>query len=350
MIVVEREPYDSRWDDVDPFFAAETPVTPSQQSATFDAPIPRRRTDVADTAPFGGGRPPRAGESLMEAEIQIPDFPVSSADLTAEWRSELDGDAAAFYRKMLGGDQGRKPVSIAMTVEIARILFEKENKGLGEQVLSNLMELYPNPVDGTRSFGYWLDEYGSRDSATVVLTALGKNVDEGATRALVSHDLGRITGETHHYANVVERWPDPKYGETAQVIIALTDFFASTGVNTSQLKGFQRISMPSDLRVVVTMAGGNLSPRMNEPIIANSVWSSGAYEKRSPRVYEFQVRRAWPGEYKLNGSLTRNDEPVTVRIEWFHHWGTERQTKKSRTILIEKANSDLGSMNFEWGK
>ena len=286
----------------------------------------------------------------MAAEIQIPELPVSSTGLTAEWRAGLSGDAAAFYRKMLSGDEGRKPMSIAMAVEIAGILFEKGKKELGEQVLSNLMELYPNPVEGTRSFGSWLDECGSRDSAAMVLTALRKHVGEGATRALVSHDLGRITGDTQHYADVVEAWLDPKHGETAPAMVALTDFFASTGANTSQLSGFKRNPMPSDLRVVVTMAGGNLSPRMNEPIIASSVWSTGAYEESNTRVYEFQVRRAWPGEYKLNGSLNKNDDPVTVRVEWFHHWGTERQTKKSRTILIEKVDSDLGSLNFEWGE
>jgi hypothetical protein len=351
MIVVEREPYDSRWDNVDPFSAPQDPVTPGQQSPTFDVAIPRRRAGAADIGPFGGGsRPPRAGESRMEGEIQIPELPVSSTELTAEWRVGLDGDAEAFYQKMLSGDQGRKPMSIAMAVEIARILFEKGRKELGERVISNLMELYPNPVEGTRSFGYWLDEYGSRDDAAMVLTALGKNLNEGATRALVSHDLGRITGGTQHYADVVEGWPDPKHGETAPAMVALTDFFASTDVNASQLSGFKPNPMPSDLRVVVTMAGGNLSPRMNEPIIASSVWSKGAYEESNARVYEFQVRRAWPGKYKLMGSLTKDDDPVTVRVEWFHHWGTAKQTKESRTILVEAVNSDLGSLNFQWGK
>jgi hypothetical protein len=133
-------------------------------------------------------------------------------------------------------------------------------------------------------------------------------------------------------------------------MIALNDFFANAEADVSLLSEFKPDSMRSDLRVVLTMAGGNLSPRMREPEIVNSVWNSGAYEEHSSRVYGFQVRRAWPGDYNLMGSLTENNEPVTVRIEWFQHWGTAQQSRKTRTILIQQAHADLGSIKFAWGQ
>ena len=113
-------------------------------------------------------------------EIRIPELPASSTGLANEWRDGLNDDTAAFYQKILHGEHGRQPFSFAIVVEIAGILFAKEEKELGEQVLSNLLELYSNPIEGTRAFAYWLDEYGSKEKARQLLMELGQNLDDEA--------------------------------------------------------------------------------------------------------------------------------------------------------------------------
>ena len=347
MIVVENQP-SNPYGDMDPF-ADAGPSVPSEQPPTFNEALPRRRSYDRGNGTLGGGYgSSRTTENRMEGKIRIAELPVSANGLTAEWRAGLDKEAVEFYQKMLLSEQGSQAVSFAMVVKIAGILFEKGHDKLGEQVLSNLLELYSNPVEGARSFAYWLDEYGFRERAGQVLTELGENVDDAGSRALVSHDLGRITGVPAHFAHVVSIWPETRNGENAPVMVALTDFFASNGANVSQLPAYKADAMNSDIRAVVTTAGGDLNPHMREPAIVNTVWDSGAYQKRSSRVYEFQVRRAWPGEYKLTSAAMNNAEPVTARVEWFQHWGTAKQTKKTRTMLIERVNSELGSVKFEW--
>ncbi len=174
---------------------------------------------------------------------------------------------------------------------------------------------------------------------------LGQNLDDEATRALVSHDLGRITGDTAYFVDVIKRSPEL---DPAPAVVALTDYFAKAGAEVSSLSGCKRESMSSDLRVVLTMAGGDLVPHMREPEMAKTVWNSGAYTMKSSRIYEFQVRRAWTGDYQLIGDGSNSEQPVTVRVEWFHHWGTENEKKKSRTMLVQQADAELGSMSFEW--
>ncbi len=345
MIVVEREP-DDPYSDVDPFSDSGALAARPPQPPTFDAPVPRKQADPGNKDPFAGAsRPSQKEGSPTVGEIRTPELPVSSTELADEWRDGLNDNTAAFYQKILHGEHGRQPFSFAIVVEIAGIFFEKGEKELGEQVLSNLLELYSNPIEGTRAFAYWLDEYGSKEKARQLLMELGQNLDDEATRALVSYDLGRITGDTAYFVDVIKRSPELN---PAPAVVALTDYFAKAGAEVSSLSGCKPESMRSDLRVVLTMAGGDLAPRMREPEMAKTVWNSGAYSMKNSRVYEFQVRRAWTGDYRLIGDGSNSEQPVTVRVEWFHHWGTENEKKKSRTMLVQQADANLGSMSFKW--
>ena len=247
MIVVEREP-DDPYSDVDPFSDTGTLAARPEQPPTFDAPVPRRHADTGNKDPLAGAsRPSQTEGSPTVGEIRILELPVSSTGLTDEWRDGLNDKTVAFYQKILHEEHGRQPFSFAIVVEIAGIFFAKGEEKAGEQVLFNLLELYSNPVEGTRAFAYWLDEYGAKERARQVLVELGRNLDDDATRALVSHDLGRIAGDTAHFAGVVKTCPD---GDPAPAIVALTDFYASAEAGVSSLSGCKPDPMRSDLRVV----------------------------------------------------------------------------------------------------
>ena len=137
----------------------------------------------------------------------------------------------------------------------------------------------------------------------------------------------------------------------------LTDFFALEGRASGLAGTFPPQAMPSDLRIVVSCAGGGAALEVATPGRPQfrggdgfGVADEGAWQLYHPRVVEYQIRRALPGTYQP--SLVRRSEsggPVTVRIDAWLRWGKENEERRSVTILLDRNEFELPALVFGWG-
>ena len=312
-------------------------------------PTPR----TPGTDPFGGGQRGTEEAAFIDG-FAAPAATDADADFLAALRAAPD--PAAFYREALDGPFGADPVAPATVVEAARFLYSKGNADLAWKVLTTLCELEPNPVEATRALAFWLAEFGQRDRAFNLLGALLAAVPDKATKALVEQDRARLAGERDLFVPAVTA--DLESGETKSLApVLLTDLFTLGGRAPKAAADFRAQAMPSDLRLVVSCAGGRAILEIaapGRPLFqvedAFGTDDEAVWRFDHPRLLEYQVRRALPGTYAP--SLVRESEtggPVTVRLDVYLRWGTKDEERRSVTLLMDQSRMDLPKIDFGWG-
>lgn len=360
MVVVESPPPLSYDGFADPFATAPgDPFLDPGPSAAGGAPV----FEPAGQSRPHAARPPSpassGGERRGTTEAAFVDgfAPPAATGIDAEFLDALRAapDPSAFYRESLDGPFGDDPVAPATIVEAARFLFDKGAPDLANEALTTLCELEPNPVEAARALAFWLAELGQRERAAAILSDLLAHVPDKATKALVAHDLARLAGARDLLAGAVADDLESGEGESLAPLF-LTDLFALGGRAPGAASSFSAQAMPSDLRVVVSCAGGGASLEVrppdppslrDEPI---KVAETGAWRLDHPRVLEYQVRRALPGVYAP--SLVRWSEgggPVTVRLDVYVRWGRKGEERRSATLLMDGSRLDLPKIDFGWG-
>lgn len=360
MVVVESPPPLSYDGFADPFAAAPgDPFMDSGASAAGGAPV----FEPAGQSRPRAARPPSpassggAGRGTTAAAFVDGFAPPAATGADAEFLDALRAapDPAAFYRTALDGPFGSDPVAPATIVGAARFLFEKGAPDLARQALATLCELEPNPVEATRALAFWLTELGQRERAVAILGDLIATVPDKATKALVAHDLARLAGNPDLLAGAVADDLASGEGESLAPVL-LTDLFALGGRLPGSAASFPAQAMPSDLRVVVSCAGGGADLEVHPPEPPSlrgepiRVEETGAWRLDHPRILEYQVRRALPGVYAP--SLARWSEsggPVTVRLDVYLRWGNKGEERRSATLLMDGTRLDLPKIDFGWG-
>lgn len=361
MIVVESLPwagYLSFDGFADPFadsFMEERPAA-SAGAPVFEAPGQARPSlPVGANLPRPANARRETGESsFLEAPAPPPAANGSDVAFLADLRAAAD--PAAHYRQALAGPFGKDPVAATTVLESARFLYFKSEPALAWRVLTTLGELEANPIEATRALAFWLIEFGEREKATELLESLLDAVPDQSTRSLVGHDLARINGKREQFLQAAN---DDLGSEdrSGLVPVLLTDFFALEGRASGLAGTFPPQAMPSDLRLVVSCAGGGASLEVATPGRPQfrggdgfGVADEGAWQLYHPRVVEYQIRRALPGTYQP--SLERRSEsggPVTVRIDAWLRWGKENEERRSVTILLDRNQLELPALVFGWG-
>lgn len=272
-------------------------------------------------------------------------------------------DPADFYLESLAGDFGKKAISHSTVVEIARHFQARNDHAFAYRVLTNLCELEPNPIEATRALAIWLCELGENDRAMTILHSLLASMDDNATKALVHHDLARLGGVSSHYAEAFAA--DAETTGPVLSPILLTDHFAiSPNLHDAlptlrdALPLIETNSMPSDLRIVVTTAGGDATVMVATPH-RHSLEGSGvifndtdpAWHHHHPRVSEYQIRRCLPGIH-LPSLIpgTNHETAMTARIDLYLHWGSKNEERRSFTIILERDPIALPAVMIDWIK
>ncbi len=363
MIVVESPPpIRSEWSGdpfsaaaVDPFFD-ERDAAAGGGAPVFEEPGRAKPPSAKKPGPdpFGGDNQGTDESSFIDG-FAAPAATGADADFLAALRAAPD--PAAYYREALAGPFGAGPVAPATVVEAARHLFSKGEPELAGRVLTTLCELEPNPVEATRALAFWLAEFGERDRAVRILGALLAFVPDKATKALVAHDLARLDGERDRFGAAVTA--DLESGETKSLApILLADLFTLGARAPEAASVFPSQAMPSDLRMVVSCAGGSASLEVAAP--GRPLFRGGdgfgaddeaAWSFDHPRLLEYQIRRALPGTYVP--SLVRWSEsggPVTVRLDVWLRWGTEKEERRSVTMLLDENRLGLPKIEFGWAE
>lgn len=294
--------------------------------------------------------------SVIEESSGMP--VASGADREFLNALKTHSDPAAFYRESLSGDFGKNAVSMGTVIEAARLLYERNDRDLAYGVLTNLCELEPNPVEATRSLAIWLCEFGEMDRAKQILRSLLSSAEDAATRALVQHDLARLTGESARFAEAVTTELKLEANSNSPVLlpILLTDLFEIEPDTRAPLNLIKAKVMPSDLRIVVTTAGGEASLSVATPhrlaldrdeVIFED--PDPAWHHRHPRVYEYQIRRCLPGDHIP--SLTpgnSHETAMTARVDLYLRRGGKDAKRRSFTFLLERDPISLPAVDFEW--
>lgn len=256
-----------------------------------------------------------------------------------------------FYTGLLQGEFGKDSVSMATFIEMARFFFDRKQPDLAVQVLSNLCELSTNPIEATRSYAYWLAELGESRRGVEILEALVKVVPDEAVRALVYYDLGQISGKAKFFGKSVEA--ELSTGRAGSLVsVALTDYFGKGGKANGELEVFKEEAMPSDMRIVITSIGGRVKGKVVEPTGYSKKLDYGSRSESGLRVYEYQVRRALPGSYRVTVERAEDGdiEPFTIRATAYIRWASGKEEKKVQTLVMEGQKLELDDVVFDWGK
>lgn len=267
-------------------------------------------------------------------------------------------DPLKAYEALLSGQFLKSPPSASTWVEVARVLFEKGKPDLGERALSNLLETTENGVEAARAMAYWLAEFGEKDRAARLLDRLARRLRDPATGALAAYDAGSITDDTKFFRQAVEASVKAERPD-ALPTVALTDYFGRGGLATDGLRRFTAKAMPSDVRVVVSHAGGAVGLEVKEPGVARDVDERspsphGGRIDTSPRVIEYQMKNGLPGTYEFTCRRLDRDAgwavPISLRVTIYTRWAKEGQTSKTRTYIMEGPEIKLDGVEFSWGK
>ncbi len=363
MIVVETTP---RY-DLD-YFADPFAAPASGGSRVFEKPgdyVPPRPPAKS----FKPKVPSRNQPSFhLQAGPSIETASSSQADPAILTELQNSADPAATYDKLLRETFHEQTPAPATWVEMARLFMAKGHSALAERILSNFLEVEPNPVEATRAFAFWLAEVGATSRAVSLLEELDRFVADTSTRALIQYDLAALKSQANAFAKAVEREIDS--GDPgALATIALTDFFGNGGRPGGNLRQFPINAMSSDLRVVITACGGDVDVKVLEPgykdntlVFSQGISPNGGRLDLSPRVQEYQIRHGIPGAYQF--SLCRSEAqiefagvkvdslkslpPLTLRVTYYTHWGTKSQTQQTRTYLLTNALPTVERLEYRW--
>ncbi|MCF6313381.1 MAG: hypothetical protein L3J39_13110 [Verrucomicrobiales bacterium] len=254
------------------------------------------------------------------------------------------------YFEWLRGGNNIDSISMAMVVELARWLFEEKQTDLALRVLSNLCELQSNSFEGTRTYAYWLAELGDSARAIEVLERLAEVTSDEKSRALLYFDLGQLSGKVIFFEKSVQSEIEAE-GKPSLATISLMDYFSRDGKAVGDLSLFKANAMPSDVRIVVTSIGGDVDMEVKKPSQYRSFADNGGRLRRGDRVDEYMMRRALPGVYKVSLRRWESERaPITVRVDFYIRWASGKEQKRSRTLLMEGRELDLGELVFEWGE
>ncbi len=247
--------------------------------------------------------------------------------------------------------------SAATMVEVARVLFEKGERELGERALSNWLEWLPNSFEAVRAFSLWMAELGEEKRATTLLVGLAESVGDPASRAVVRHDLARLSGDAADFRAVIERLLETEEPGAFGSIV-LTDYFAAGGRAEEALRSLPPNPLASDVRIVVTSSGDDVAIAVREPGAESPDWlglsAHGGRPTNASRVHEYQMKNGLPGEYQLVCRRIRAGRrmraPVTLRVTWYSRWAGEGQAVRTATYLMEGDEMKLGGLDFSWAK
>jgi hypothetical protein len=352
MIVVESEPINtSGWGDpfADPFIEATTAGGGTASPAVFEV-TGTSKAKPQTGRPFLGKAEPFLSNSVVESQglkatASVNDPVSRGLDKNVIDAFSDDRPASKIYEELLSESMSQD-LSLATAIEVSRILFKKKESELGTQCLSNILELQDNPVEASRSYVYWLYEFGQQNQARDFLADIIAQSPDDATTALLKHDSGRLQGQPESFRDCATH--SLKKNKSHNLgFISLVDWFASA--KDATFEDLRNDPLQSDLRLVVVTSGSRLNIELKEPAKATKVGDSGTVRSRSDRTSEFLIRRAWPGRYLVQGNRWENNiVPMTAHVVFYTNWGRENQTEKRKTILIDSRRFSLGEIRFSW--
>lgn len=301
-----------------------------------------------------------------------PDIQLSEWKADVIYLKELDKTAAAkYYEKylLLKKDYTNQP---SFYVDVARYLFQKNNKQLALQVLSNVTEMKLENPELLRVVANELIEFGETTLAVEVFKEV-LNIREEEPQAY--RDLALAYNETGKYQQAVDllykvvlgNWDGRLDGIKS---IVLNEMNAIISVHRGQVnisaidKKFIQ-SMPVDVRIVIGWSSNDsdidlwvTDPAKEKCSYENTTTSAGG--KISSDVTqgygpeEFILKKAARGNYIVEVNLYGDSRqtlggPITIKAELFTNFGKPTQKRKiiNCRVTSNKEVIKIGALQFD---
>jgi len=303
--------------------------------------------------------------------------PISEIEIT-QWKSD------AVYLKELekvpADKQYQKYLSIkkdyisqpAFFVDVARFFFEKKNKALAVQILSNIVEMKLENPELLRIVANQLMEFGEPDLAVEVFK---KVLDIREEEPQSYRDLGLAYNEVGKYQEAIDllykvilgTW-DSRFGSVKAIALNEMNSIISAhtgGINISKIDKRFIAPMPMDVRIVIGWSSNDsdvdlwvTDPAKEKCFYENNTTSGGG--KISGDVTqgygpeEYCVRKAKNGIYYIDVNLYGDSRqtsggPITMKAELFTNFGTPNQQRKviNCRVTSSKEVVRIGSLDFK---
>jgi tetratricopeptide (TPR) repeat protein len=301
-----------------------------------------------------------------------PGIQVSEWKADAVYLKELDKTMAAnYYEKYLSlkKDYRDQP---SFYVDVARYLFEKNNKQLALQVLSNVTEMKLEDPELLRVVANQLIEFGETALAVEVFKEV-LNIREEEPQSY--RDLALAYNETGNYQQAVNllyqvalgNW-DGRFDGIKSIVLNEMNAVISAHPGNLDLTGIDKKfirSMPLDVRIVIGWSSNDsdidlwvTDPAKEKCSYENtSTGAGGKISNDNTQGYgpeEFMLKKAVKGNYVIEVNLYGDSRqtlggPITIKAELFTNFGKPSQKRRviNCRVTTDKEVIKIGTLKFE---
>ncbi|MES2773298.1 MAG: VIT domain-containing protein [Bacteroidota bacterium] len=316
---------------------------------------------------------------VKDEEVKEDESPaaVSPQIQLSEWASE------ATYLKELGkvavSDQPKKYLSLkkdylkqpSFFVDVARFFYEKSNKTMALQVLSNIAEMKLENPELLRVLANQLIEFGETELAIETFKeVLNIRVEEPQSYrdlALAYIETGKYQLAVDLLYQVVTGTWDERFGGIKSIALNEMNAVISGHAKEVNIAGIDKQfiqSMPMDVRIVIGWSSNDsdidlwvTDPAKEKCSYENTTTSGGGIisgdvtQGYGPE--EFCVRKARNGNYEVDVNLYGDTRqtlggPITIKAELFTNFGRTNQQRKviNCRVVSDKELIQVGVLHF----
>ncbi len=270
------------------------------------------------------------------------------------------GDFWEAYRK----DRPKTGNEVTYFNAVAKELYKRNEIKKARRVLSNLFAPHGFHVPSFRATAYWMMEFKDYEGAMEIFEMIALKFPEDALLvfdvmrlhriaegAIPGSRSGKLLGE-----ETAKALSDPNHAVVAEMVMMERNRFKA--------KHFEGIinrlpneseAFSSDIRVVVTCSDSvnrtymQISEPTDTSIASNDISLTGGRSVSGKGVAEFMIRRAMPGDYRLE---LANLAGGTYQVEIFLNWCRPNETRQMFTLSGggKEKMIDAGVVNFNFGK
>jgi len=302
----------------------------------------------------------------------VPGIELSQWKADAPYLKELDKTAPAKYYErylLLKREYKTQP---SFYVDVSRYLFEKNNKQLALQVLSNVTEMKLEDPELLRVVANQLIEFGETALAIEVFKEV-LNIREEEPQAY--RDLALAYNETGNYQQAINllykvalgNW-DGNYDGIKSIALNEMNAIISAHPNGLDISGIDKKlirAMPLDVRIVIGWSSNDsdidlwvTDPAKEKCAYDNSTTGAGGrISNDMTQGYgpeEFILKKAVKGNYVIEVNLYGDSRqtlggPITIKAELFTNFGKSTQKRQiiNCRVTSDKEVIKIGTLKFE---
>jgi tetratricopeptide (TPR) repeat protein len=310
-------------------------------------------------------------EEAMPGEL-VPNIQLKAWKADAVYLKELDKATPSKYYETYLSLKKYYPDQPSFYVDVARYLFQKNNKQLALQVLSNVTEMKLENPELLRTVANQLVEFGETALAVEVFKEV-LSIREEEPQAY--RDLALAYNEAGKYQEAVEllykvvlgNW-DIRFNGIKPITLNEMNAIISGHRGQLDLSGIDKKllqSMPLDVRIVIGWSSNDsdidlwiTDPAKEKCYYQNATTSSGgrmsddATQGYGPE--EFILKKAAKGNYIIEVNLYGDSRqtlggPITIQAELFTNFGKPTQKREviNCRVTSDKEVIKIGTLKFD---